>query len=74
MHINRLCQGTFVAVTGTFVVPTPSAPDGAVSVLVGIDGYTCDNAILQTGVDISYESGDVSFQRELFHTHQTGVL
>jgi len=54
--------GTFVAVTGTFVVPTPSAPNGAVSVWVGIDGYTCGNAILQTGVDISYENGDVSLQ------------
>ncbi|KAF8342483.1 peptidase A4 family-domain-containing protein [Amanita rubescens] len=54
--------GTFVAVTGTFVVPTPSSPNGAVSVWVGIDGYSCGNAFLQTGVDISYENGVVSLQ------------
>ncbi|KAF3763874.1 proteinase aspergillopepsin II, partial [Cryphonectria parasitica EP155] len=58
-------------VTGTIVVPTPSAGDGSglkaalegycASAWVGIDGDTCDTAILQTGVDFCYDAGDVSF-------------
>lgn len=61
----------FTGVTGTIVVPTPSegASGGVKAALegycasawVGIDGDTCDTAILQTGVDFCYESGDVSF-------------
>jgi len=54
-------SGTFKAVTGTFVVPTPSAPDGSASAWVGIDGDTCGNAILQTGVDFNYNGGSISF-------------
>ncbi|KAF8444750.1 hypothetical protein L210DRAFT_3530901 [Boletus edulis BED1] len=42
-------------VTGTFTVPSPSGSAGsAASAWVGIDGDTCQNAILQTGVDGSY--------------------
>jgi len=52
-------------VTGTFVVPTPSAPDGAASAWVGIDGDTCGNAILQTGVDFDYSGGSISFDGKL---------
>lgn len=58
-------------VTGTIVVPTPSAGDGSgvkvtlegysASAWVGIDGDTCSTAILQTGVDFSYKNGAVSF-------------
>lgn len=58
-------------VTGTIVVPTPSAGDAGglkaalegycASAWVGIDGDTCDTAILQTGIDFCYEDGDVSF-------------
>lgn len=58
-------------VTGTIVVPTPSAGSSGgikaalegycASAWVGIDGDTCDTAILQTGVDFCYEDGDVSF-------------
>jgi hypothetical protein len=56
-------------VTGTFKVPTPSAPSGgsgtySASAWVGIDGDTCDSAILQTGVDFTIDGGEVSFDGE----------
>ncbi|KZT03722.1 uncharacterized protein LAESUDRAFT_814569 [Laetiporus sulphureus 93-53] len=61
-------SGTFTAVTGEFTVPTPSVPSGSsggsysAAAWVGIDGDTCDNAILQTGVDFTVdESGSTSF-------------
>ncbi|KAI0058826.1 hypothetical protein BV25DRAFT_1840686 [Artomyces pyxidatus] len=65
-------QGTFTSVTGTFVVPTPQVPDDSsssggdgsysASAWVGIDGDSCSNAILQTGVDFTVDdSGDVSY-------------
>ena len=47
--------------TGTFTVPTPSGPNGAASAWVGIDGDTCTNAILQTGVDFTLTDGKVSY-------------
>ncbi|KAH6652440.1 putative aspergillopepsin [Truncatella angustata] len=47
----------YKAVTGTFVVPTPSAA----SAWVGIDGDTASNSILQTGVDFYVEGSQVSF-------------
>ncbi|KAJ7494332.1 peptidase A4 family-domain-containing protein [Mycena galericulata] len=60
--------GTFKSVTGTFVVPTPSAPSGsssrgsfAASAWVGIDGDTCGTAILQTGIDFNVDNGRVSY-------------
>jgi len=53
-------DGTYTAVTGTFTVPTPSG-DGAASAWVGIDGDTCDTAILQTGVDFTSDGGEVSY-------------
>lgn len=40
----------YTSVTGTFTVPTPSTA-GSGSAWVGIDGDTCDTAILQTGID-----------------------
>ncbi|KIY47126.1 concanavalin A-like lectin/glucanase [Fistulina hepatica ATCC 64428] len=49
----------YTSVTGTFTVPSPSLPDDALigaysaSAWVGIDGDTCDTAILQTGVDFT---------------------
>ncbi|KAF8340202.1 peptidase A4 family-domain-containing protein [Amanita rubescens] len=55
-------SGTFTAVTGTFTVSTPSSPDGSASAWVGIDGDTCVNAILQTGIDFTYQNGAVSYQ------------
>ncbi|EPT01947.1 hypothetical protein FOMPIDRAFT_1119172 [Fomitopsis schrenkii] len=59
-------SGSFTAVTGTFTVPTPSTPSGgsgsySASAWVGIDGDTCDTAILQTGVDFTIDDGDVSY-------------
>jgi len=60
-------SGTYKAVTGTFVVPTPKAGSGggsgsySASAWVGIDGDTCGNAILQTGVDFTYDGGEVSY-------------
>ncbi|KAG6811128.1 hypothetical protein H0H92_008861 [Tricholoma furcatifolium] len=53
-------SGTFKSVTGTFTVPTPSG-SGAASAWVGIDGDTCDTAILQTGVDFTISGGKVSY-------------
>lgn len=50
---------TYTSVTGTFTVPSPSAPDGgddgqySAAAWVGIDGNTCTSAILQTGVDFT---------------------
>jgi len=59
-------SGTFKSVTGTFVVPTPQAVSGSstgsASAWVGIDGDTCDTAILQTGVDFTVTDGVVSFE------------
>ncbi|KAI0057344.1 hypothetical protein BV25DRAFT_1831170 [Artomyces pyxidatus] len=59
-------SGTFKSVTGTFTVPTPKAPSGgsgeySASAWVGIDGDTCDSAILQTGIDFTISGGRTSF-------------
>ncbi|CAI7611013.1 unnamed protein product [Penicillium glandicola] len=58
----------YTSVTGTFTVPTPKLPTGAsskeqycASAWVGIDGDTCDTAILQTGVDFCIEGSTVSY-------------
>jgi Peptidase A4 family len=60
----------FNAVSGSFIVPTPSIPSNglgtgesfAAAVWVGIDGDTYTNAILQTGVDLNVAAdGSVSF-------------
>ncbi|KAI1851411.1 hypothetical protein JX265_000355 [Neoarthrinium moseri] len=58
----------YKSVTATFVVPTPSVPSGgssrteyAASAWVGIDGDTCQTAILQTGVDFYAQGSSVSF-------------
>ncbi|KAM6490296.1 Peptidase A4 family domain containing protein [Amanita muscaria] len=52
---------TFYKVTGTFTVPTPSAPNGIASVWVGIDGYTCQAANLQIGIDMYYKNGAITY-------------
>ncbi|EIN07874.1 hypothetical protein PUNSTDRAFT_114298 [Punctularia strigosozonata HHB-11173 SS5] len=60
-------SGTYKSVTGTFVVPTPSKPSGSrsgtysASAWVGIDGDTCDTAILQTGLDFTISGSSVSY-------------
>ncbi|KAI0040158.1 hypothetical protein FA95DRAFT_1612018 [Auriscalpium vulgare] len=58
--------GTYKAVTASFVVPTPKAPSGgsgtySASAWVGIDGDSCETAILQTGVDFTVDGGSVSY-------------
>ncbi|PIL36490.1 hypothetical protein GSI_00179 [Ganoderma sinense ZZ0214-1] len=57
---------TWKSVTGTFVVPTPKEPDSAsgphyATAWVGIDGDTCQTAILQTGVDFNVNGDSVSY-------------
>ncbi|KAF2147660.1 hypothetical protein K461DRAFT_215822, partial [Myriangium duriaei CBS 260.36] len=58
----------YTSVTGTFKVPAVSAPSGgnsgtaySGSAWVGIDGDTCETAILQTGVDFTIQDGQVSY-------------
>ncbi|KAJ3880071.1 acid proteinase [Lentinula edodes] len=56
---------TYKSVTGTFTVPTPKSTGGSgeqcASAWVGIDGDTCETAILQTGVDFCVSGSAVSF-------------
>ena len=58
-------QGLFTSVTGTFTIPTLGVPSGSsgtpLSVWVGIDGDTCDTAILQTGIDFTITDGSFSY-------------
>lgn len=54
-------SGSFYKVTGTFTVPTPTAPNGCASIWVGIDGATCQTAILQTGIDFCYNNGAITY-------------
>ncbi|KAM6490297.1 Peptidase A4 family domain containing protein [Amanita muscaria] len=58
---NSYPPNTFYKVTGTFTVPTPSAPNGIASVWVGIDGYTCQAANLQIGIDMYYKNGAITY-------------
>ncbi|KAI1383966.1 peptidase A4 family-domain-containing protein [Hypoxylon trugodes] len=58
----------YKTVTGSIVVPTPKVPSGgsssteySASAWVGIDGDTCETAILQTGVDFTIQGSSVSF-------------
>lgn len=64
-----LIGNSYTVVSGEFTVPTPSAPPGAspyqqycASAWVGIDGDTCQSAILQTGVNFCIQGGQPSFQ------------
>lgn len=57
-------DGGVSSVTGTFTVPTPQLPDGGDSsqnyctaIWVGIDGSSCQSAILQTGVTVCIQNG-----------------
>ena len=52
--------------TGTFVLPPTLNPPageswGASTAWVGIDGDTCENAILQTGVDFMIDDGVITY-------------
>ncbi|KAJ5690887.1 hypothetical protein N7462_005279 [Penicillium macrosclerotiorum] len=58
----------YTAVTASFTVPTPEVPSGGsskkeycASAWVGIDGDTCDTAILQTGIDFCVQGSSVSY-------------
>ncbi|KAK3332200.1 acid proteinase [Cercophora scortea] len=58
----------YKSVTATITVPTPKKPSGgssstqyAASAWVGIDGDTCQTAILQSGVDFYVQGTSVSF-------------
>ncbi|KAI0477098.1 peptidase A4 family-domain-containing protein [Xylariaceae sp. FL0804] len=57
----------YTTVTGTIKVPTPSVPStsskkqASGSAWVGIDGDTCQTAILQTGVDFTVQRGSVTY-------------
>ncbi|KUJ12839.1 uncharacterized protein LY89DRAFT_195318 [Mollisia scopiformis] len=50
----------YKSVTGTFTVPTPSTT-GSGSAWVGIDGDTCDTAILQTGIDWTKSGSSITY-------------
>jgi hypothetical protein len=56
---------TYKSITGTFTVPTPKSTGGSAeqcaTAWVGIDGDTCQTAILQTGVDFCVEGSSVAF-------------
>ncbi|KAI0505212.1 peptidase A4 family-domain-containing protein [Xylaria bambusicola] len=59
----------YTTVSGTIVVPKPSIPLGgsstrtySASAWVGIDGSTCQTAILQTGVDFSTKGKTVTYE------------
>lgn len=58
----------YTSVTGEITVPTPAVPSGGssstqycASAWVGIDGDTCETAILQTGVDFCIQGSTASF-------------
>ena len=58
----------YTSIKGTFTVPTVSVPSGgssgtaySASAWVGLDGYTCESAILQTGLDFTVQNGRVSY-------------
>ncbi|KUL84874.1 hypothetical protein ZTR_08220 [Talaromyces verruculosus] len=57
----------YTSVTGSFVVPSVTVPNGGDSTQqycaaawVGIDGDTCGTAILQTGVNICIQNGHIT--------------
>jgi hypothetical protein len=50
----------YKSVTGTLTVPTPTT-DGSGAAWVGIDGDTCDTAILQTGIDWTLSGGSITY-------------
>ncbi|KIK66576.1 hypothetical protein GYMLUDRAFT_192496 [Collybiopsis luxurians FD-317 M1] len=56
---------TYKSVTGTFTVPTPKSTGGSseqcATAWVGIDGDTCETAILQTGVDFCVQGSSVAY-------------
>lgn len=51
----------FSSAVGTFTIPTPSG-SGSGAAWVGIDGDTCQSAIIQAGVDWTISNGKSSYQ------------
>ncbi|KUI65964.1 Aspergillopepsin-2 [Cytospora mali] len=53
-------------ITGTFTVPSPGnvtlPTAAAIGIWIGLDGYTSEDSILQTGLEIDYGDGEVSFE------------
>jgi hypothetical protein len=65
---GAVLPGAYNSVTGTITVPTAKPPSGgssstqyAASAWVGIDGYTCSQPIIQTGVDVYVTDGAVRY-------------
>lgn len=63
-----LAQTAYKTLTGTFIVFIPSDPTGeidetiwSVAAWVGIDGDTCQTAVLQTGIDLTTQYGQASY-------------
>lgn len=61
-----IVSSDITSVTGTFTVPSNGASssgsgESCASAWVGIDGDTCQTAILQTGIDFCYEGNQASF-------------
>jgi len=50
----------YTTVTGTFNVPSPTG-SGSGAAWVGIDGDTCQSAILQTGIDWTVSGGETTY-------------
>jgi len=50
----------YTEVTAEFTVPTPTT-DGSGAAWVGIDGDTCDTAILQTGIDWTKDGSSITY-------------
>ncbi|KAI9701331.1 MAG: hypothetical protein M1820_006553 [Bogoriella megaspora] len=58
----------YTGITGTFTVPSVQLPSGgnsgtaySASAWVGLDGYTCGSAILQTGIDFTLQNGRTTY-------------
>jgi hypothetical protein len=58
----------FTYVTADTTVPVPSIPPGGssstayyASAWVGIDGYVCETAILQTGIDVAVQGSETAY-------------
>lgn len=67
---GAVLEGTgWNSVTGTVTVPKPSIPSGGstrntyyASAWVGIDGDSCENAILQTGIDVGIQGSTYIYE------------
>lgn len=61
-------ESGFTSVTADTTVPVPATPPGGssstayyASAWVGIDGYECGTAILQTGIDVAVQGSETAF-------------